>query len=60
MPAKLLGLTPPQPPSSEEEVRQLAEQLLQRVEDRGQRFRLVGVGLANFTPDAGALQAGLF
>ena len=54
------SLTPPLPPGSEEEVRQLAEQLLQRVADHGQRFRLVGVGLANFTPDASAQQAGLF
>ena len=54
------SLTPPQPPGSEADLQAHAEQLLRRVEDRGQRFRLVGVGLANFSADPTTQQAGLF
>lgn len=54
------SLTPPQPPASADELCALAGQLLGRVDDRGQRFRLVGVGLANFSADATAHQAALF
>ena len=41
--------TPPSPPSSSEELTEIALSLLSRVSaDPGQRFRLVGVGLGNF------------
>ncbi|MFC5864450.1 DNA polymerase IV [Acidicapsa dinghuensis] len=43
------SLTPPIPPSSQQQLVDIALQLRDRVEtDPGQRFRLVGVGLSNF------------
>jgi DNA polymerase IV len=56
------SLTPGSPPSSCEELTAMALSLLERVHlDPRQRFRLVGVGLANFrNPNDGAAEPELF
>ena len=47
--------TPPTPPSSCEELTEIALRLRERVAlDRQQRFRLVGVGLSNFSDSGNA------
>ncbi len=54
------ALTPPCPPASDTEVLAHGTRLLGKVGDGNTRFRLAGLGLANFTdPDEGQ-QAGLF
>lgn len=54
--------TPPSPPSSCEELTNIALSLRERVGlEPGQRFRLVGIGLSNFRePEEGSAQSVLF
>jgi DNA polymerase IV len=55
------SLTPPSPPNSCEELTAIALSLLERVpQERGRRFRLVGVGLSNFRDPDLATEPWLF
>ena len=54
------SITPPSPPASSEALCRLALGLLEKVDLQGVRFRLLGMGVANFSADPSALQAGLF
>ncbi len=52
------SLSPPQPPASEQELAELALSLRERVElPASTRYRLVGVGLANFLDEDGVPQS---
>lgn len=54
------SITPPAAPASAEALSRLALGLLEKVDLKGVRFRLLGVGVANFSADPSSLQVGLF